>query len=232
MKAAKIRIGNTFEWDEQFIRQFRQLLPADIRLFVDGKYNYTPDSAIRMAQVLADVGVELFEEPVFDLNLDEVARVAAASPVPLAYGEHSFTIHDFRDLITRQAARILTPDATLCGGISTALEVAKLAETFGLHVDPHCGGLTAIGLAANLHTAAAIPKMDLFEFDSRADQPLRDELPAQPIFAVDRIVDGRMPVPTGPGLGIEINEKILEKYAYDVSPDYARRFWNYGVPHI
>jgi D-galactarolactone cycloisomerase len=185
-----------------------------------------------MSYILGDVGAFCFEEPVNDRNLAELARVAAASPVPLAYGEHSFTIHDFRELITRQIARILTPDATICGGISTSLEVGKLAHTFGHHVEPHCGGLTAVGMAANLHVAAAMPSIDIFEFDSREEQPLRDELPTEPIFALDRIVDGRMPVPTGPGLGIEVDEAVFEKYPYRLDKDVARSFATYATPHI
>ena len=230
--AVKIRLGNNFDSDARFVRDFRQILPDNIGMLVDGKNNYLPDSAIRMSYILAEAGAICFEEPVNDRNLDELARVAAASPVPLAYGEHSFTVHDFRELITRKIARILTPDATVCGGISTSLEVAKLAFTFGHHVEPHCGGLTAVGMAANLHVAAAMPGVDIFEFDSRQDQPLRDELPADPIFALDRIVGGQMPVPTGPGLGIEVDESVFEKYPYRLDTDVARSFATYGTPHI
>jgi L-alanine-DL-glutamate epimerase-like enolase superfamily enzyme len=232
VKAVKVRIGNTFEWDKQFVRAMRKLLPADVRLLVDGKYNYTPDSAIRMSYVLADEGVDCFEEPVIPMDLDELARVAAASVVPLAYGEHSFTIYDFRELILRDIARVLNPDASICGGITAAVDVSKLAQAFGFNVSPHCGGLSAIGMAANIHAAAAMPVMDVFEFDSRLVQPLRDELPLEPIFSLDKIIDGCMPVPTGPGLGIEVNEEIIDKYPYKVNEKNARAFYVYGTRHI
>jgi L-alanine-DL-glutamate epimerase-like enolase superfamily enzyme len=232
VKAAKVRIGNTFEWDEKFVRSFRKLLPGDIRLLVDGKYNYTPDSAIKMSYVLAEEGVDCFEEPVIPMNLDELARVAAASAIPLAYGEHTFTIFEFRDLILREIARVLNPDAGICGGITSAVDVSRLAQAFGFNVSPHCGGLTAVGLAANIHAAAAMPVMDVFEFDSRVVQPLRDELIKEPIFSIDKIVDGNMPVPTGPGLGIEINEDIFDKYPYQINEKNARAFYVYGTQHI
>jgi D-galactarolactone cycloisomerase len=228
----KIRIGHNFKDDEKFVRAFRKVVSDDIRLFVDGKYNYTPDSAIKMAAVLDEIGVSCFEEPVNDMNLNELARVARASRVPLAYGEHTFTIHGFRDLITSGAAQILNPDATVCGGITTALEAAKLGATFGLALQPHCGGLSAIGIAANLQTAAAMPSLDIIEYDSRAHQPLRDEIIKDSLFAMDRIEDGFLAVPTGPGLGIEIDESVFERYPYELDEKIAREYAFYGTPRI
>ncbi len=232
VKTVKIRIGNNFEWDERFVRQAREVFPAEIRLFVDGKYNYTADSAIRMAHVLADIGAYYFEEPLADYNLDEIARVAAASPIPIAYGEHCFTVHDFRELIVHKAAHILQPDPTLCGGISEALKIVHLAEAHGYPVIPHCAGTTVIGLAACLHFAAAIPKLDIFEYDSSIFQPLRDQLPSEPLLSVERTVDGCMRIPTGPGLGVEIDEAVFEEYPYVLDEKIARSFPVYGTPHI
>jgi D-galactarolactone cycloisomerase len=229
---AKIRTGNTLEWDCKFVRTMRDLLPSSVEIFVDGKYNYSADAAIHMSRVLGDVGALFFEEPLFDTNLREVARVAAASPVPLAYGEHSFTLNGFRELIDYKAARVLEPDATICGGITEARNVAILADTFGLDMVPHCGGLTAIGMAANLHAAAAMPELKAFEYDGRRDQPLRDELLVDPIFALERVTGGRLAVPIGPGLGIEIDEAVFERYPYQLDESIARLFPTYATAHI
>jgi len=232
VEAVKIRTGNNLAWDRQFARAMRKLLGEDIRLLVDGKFNYRTDSAISLAKTLEELGVICFEEPVADTDLGEMARLAAATSVPVSYGEHCFTIHDFRDLITHRAARILNPDACACGGIAEARNVAVLAQAFGLSVMPHCGGLTAIGMAANLHAAAAMPTFDLFEFDSRAHQPLRDEIIAEPLFSIPRVVDGCLEVPRGPGLGIEIDESVLKRYPYRLDTDIAATFPMYGTPHI
>ena len=62
--AAKVRTGRDFAWDRAMVERVRELLPDDIEMFVNGKYNYTPDSARRFARVLADIGVEIFEEPI------------------------------------------------------------------------------------------------------------------------------------------------------------------------
>jgi L-alanine-DL-glutamate epimerase-like enolase superfamily enzyme len=232
VNAVKLRVGRDLAWDEAYVREMRTRIPAEVALLVDGKYNYYPDSAIRLARVLGEIGATYFEEPVDDTSLEEVARVAAQSPVPLAYGEHSFTVNDFRDLIAHKAARVFNPDATICGGITEMMKIAHLAETHQIRVVPHCGGLTAIGMAANFHAAAAITDVGHFEYDARAEQPLRDELPGEPLFSNERIVDGCLPVPAGPGLGIEIDEQVLAKYPHQIDPQIAGSYPVYATRHI
>ncbi|MFC2029605.1 mandelate racemase/muconate lactonizing enzyme family protein, partial [Chloroflexota bacterium] len=166
----------------------------------------------------------------YDLN--EMARLTAASPVPIAYGEHCFTIHDFRQLVEYEAADILQPDATVCGGISEALRVTHFGEAMGYRVVPHCAGLTAIGWAASVHFAACMPKFTVFEYDSSPEQPLRDELATEPLFSVETVVDGQIAVPTGPGLGVEIDEAFFKEFAYDLDERVARSFPTYATPHI
>ena len=232
VKTVKIRIGNTFDWDAAFVHEARDVFPDDIALAVYGKYNYTADSAITMSQVLGEAGIEYFEEPIPDYDLDEIARVAAGSPVPIAYGEHCFTVHDFRELITHEAASVLQPDAAICGGISEAMAVAELGGKAGRRVIPHCAGMTAIGLAAGVHVAAAMKDFTVFEFDSSPHQPLRDELPTDPLLSTERVVDGAIPVPDGPGLGVDIDEEVLAGYPYVLDENIAASFPLYGQPHI
>jgi L-alanine-DL-glutamate epimerase-like enolase superfamily enzyme len=228
----KIRIGNNFDWDAAFVRAARSKFPRDVRLMIDAKYNYTTDSAIRMSRILAENDIFWFEEPIPDHNLDEMARLAAASPVPIAYGEHCFTVHDFRELVAHKAAHILQPDVAICGGIGEAMKITHFGEAMGRRVVPHCSGLTAVGLAASIHFAAAMPQFLVFEWDSSPFQPLRDELPTEPLFANQRIHEGRIAVPTGPGLGIEIDEAVLREYAHRLHPDLLSSFPIYGTPRI
>ena len=232
VKTVKLRIGHTYDWDVRFVREARDLFGDDIVLAVDGKYNYTTDSAIRIARLLGELGIAYFEEPLPDYDLGEISRLAAASPVPLAYGEHCFTVHDFREFVRHDAAQILQPDAAICGGISEALRVAEMGQAINRTVIPHCAGMTAIGLAAGVHFAAAMPGFTIFEFDSSPWQPLRDELPAEPLFAADQVADGCLPVPTGPGLGVEIREELLAEYSYELDESIARSFPRYGTPRI
>ena len=231
-RAVKVRPCRGVDEDSKFLREVRRLLGAETTLLVDGKYNYFPDSAIELSKTLGDIGAHCFEEPVADVDLREVARVAGASPVPLAYGEHAFGVRDFQRLIDEGGVRVLEPDVTVCGGIDEARRIADLVSRSGAELIPHVGGLTAIGFAANLHFAASLAERPLFEYDARAPQPLRDELAVGSPFALERITDGALPVPTGPGLGIEVDEEVFERYPYVVDDAIASTFPTYGTPHL
>jgi len=228
----KLRIGAGLHWDVNLVKEVRQIVGPDIDIIVDGKYNYTLASAIKLAHQLEEFDVLYLEEPIPQYNLDAVAMLATRTRLPLAYGEDTYTIHGFRDLITHKAASVLQPDATLTGGLREAQKVAALAETWGLPVSPHCGGLTAVGIAANVHFSATAPTFTVLEYDAASQQPLRDELLVDSLFSPDRVNNGCLTVPEGPGLGIEVNEAILEKYPYqqrgqipDIPPSYA-------TPHL
>jgi L-alanine-DL-glutamate epimerase-like enolase superfamily enzyme len=230
--AAKVRTGRDFDWDRAMVERVRELLPDGIEMFVDGKYNYTPESARRFARVLAGIGVEIFEEPIPHLDLEVVRQLGRATPVALAYGEHAFTVHDFRDLLFRGEVRHLEPDVTVCGGFTEAMKILNLAEIHGAHIVPHCGGLTAIGMAANLAFVSAYADPTYFEYDARPVQPLRDRVAAGAPFALDKVADGVLPIPNAPGLGIEVDEDVFSAYPYEIDTAIASRFPVYTTPHI
>lgn len=230
--AAKVRTGRDFAWDRAMVERVRELLPDGIEMFVDGKYNYTPHSARRFAHVLAGIGVEIFEEPIPHLDLELVRQLGRASPVALAYGEHAFTVHDFRDLLMRGEVRHLEPDVTVCGGFTEAMKILHLAETHGAHVVPHCGGLTGIGMAANLAFVSAYADPTYFEYDARPEQPLRDQVAIGAPFALDKVADGTLSIPNGPGLGIEVDERAFAAFPYEIDAAIASRFPVYTTPHI
>ena len=112
------------------------------------------------------------------------------------------------------------------------LRIAQFGDAMGHMVVPHCSGLTAVGTAASLHLAAAMPKCPVFEWDSSPFQPLRDRLPTDPLFSNERVRDGRIAVPTGPGLGVEVNEAVLREFAHKMHPDLLGSFPIYGTPRI
>jgi len=232
VKAAKLRTGRDFEWDRVMVERVRALLPDDVEMFVDGKYNYTPQSAARFAHVLADAGVRIFEEPIPHLDLDLIRELGDQSPVALAYGEHAFTVHDFRDLYQRAGVRHLEPDVTVCGGFSEGIKVMNFAEAHGAHIVPHCGGLTSIGMAANLAFVSTYADHTHFEYDARSYQPMRDLVAHGAPFALDKVADGQLPIPNGPGLGIEVDEEVFAQFPYEIDRSIASRFPVYTTPHI
>jgi L-alanine-DL-glutamate epimerase-like enolase superfamily enzyme len=152
--------------------------------------------------------------------------------VPLAYGEHAFTVHDFRDLFFRGGVSNLEPDVTVCGGFTEAMKILSFAETHGANILPHCGGLTAIGMAANLALVSTYAEHTHFEYDARDYQPLRDEVDASAPFALDKVADGVLPIPNGPGLGIEVDESVFARFPYEIDRAIASRFPVYTTPHV
>jgi L-alanine-DL-glutamate epimerase-like enolase superfamily enzyme len=219
-KGVKARIGNGYEWDIKMVEAVRRQIGNAPALMVDAYCTYSPQTAIRIAQGLKDFDVYFFEEPVPQFQLEGLARVREVSPVPIAVGERIFSLRSFKEVIEHRAADVLQPDATIAGGILECKKVFALGEAFDLRVLPHMGGLTAVGFAANLHMAASDSRCPFMEYDLNPDQPVRDGMLKDPVFALDRVKDGLLPVPDGPGLGIEVDEEFFEKFPYKGGPVY------------
>jgi D-galactarolactone cycloisomerase len=230
-KTIKLRSGKSLQWDLNLVTGVREIVGEQIDIIVDGKFNYTLPSAIKLARRFEEFDVLYFEEPMPEYNLEAIATLVASTSTPIAYGEHTYTARGFRSLLTHKAADVFQPDATLTGGLIEAHKASILADAWGLPVSPHCGGLTAVGIAANIHLSAASPSFTVLEYDATPGQPLRDELLKESIFSRDRIEDGCLQVPEGPGLGIDINEQILEQYTYR-QRGKAKDLPGYGRPHL
>ncbi len=231
VKTVKVRIGNNFKWDLDFVKGVRELLCYDINLIVDACFNYTANSAIKMAKKLSEYDILYFEEPIPQYDINGISKLVSLSHIPIAYGEHTNTIHGFKEFIERKAADVLTPDVTIAGGLLECQKIAAMAEAWNLPISTHSGVLSAVGITANLHFSASIPNFTIIEFNAAADQPLRDELLKEPILALDKIENGCLTVPNKPGLGIEIDERTFEKYRY-VYRDSFKPLPGYASPHI
>ena len=231
IKGIKVRLGNDPDRDLELIARTRQVIGDDCKLMADGYWTYTLREAIRLAQEMEPYNVNFYEEPIPQYMLGGLSELRAASPVRIAVGERVFSLAGFRDVIHHRAADVLQPDPTVCGGILACMEVAALAKAHDLAVVPHVGGLTAVGVAAGLHLAAAI-EPELLEYDPDPYQPLRDELLVDPIFGMGRVENGHMAVPTGPGLGIRIDESILEAYPYERGTLYQEVYPEHGAGRL
>ena len=231
IKGIKVRLGNDPDRDLELIARTRQVIGDDCKLMADGYWTYTLREAIRLAQNMEPYNVNFYEEPIPQYMLGGLAELRAASPVRIAVGERVFSLAGFRDVIHHRAADVLQPDPTVCGGILASMEVAALAKAHDLAVVPHVGGLTAVGVAAGLHLAAAI-EPELLEYDPDPYQPLRDDLLVDPIFGMGRVENGYMAVPTGPGLGITIDESILEAYPYERGTLYQEVYPEHGAGRL
>ncbi|MFC2030624.1 mandelate racemase/muconate lactonizing enzyme family protein [Chloroflexota bacterium] len=209
----KTRIANGVEADVRQIAGVREHVGPDIRLMADAYWTYSPSSAIKLAKQVSDYDLFWLEEAIPQYMVKGLARLTAESAVPIAVGERVYSLPGFELVIDYAAADILQPDACVCGGIMEAMEVNALAKANDLRVYPHIGGLSAVGMAANLHLAAIIGS-DMLEYDFSPHQPLRDELLHEPLFDLDHLVDGCLKVPDEPGLGIQIDESVFDKYPF------------------
>ncbi|RTL69383.1 MAG: mandelate racemase/muconate lactonizing enzyme family protein [Hyphomicrobiales bacterium] len=214
-KAIKMKIGlGSMERDIERVAAVRKAIGPDIRLMVDANHCFSVPTAIRLGRKLEELGIEWFEEPISPEDIDGYVEVSRALDMAVAGGENEFTRWGFREAIVRKAMDIVQPDVCAAGGLSECKKIATLAITHGVECVPHAWG-SAVGLAATIHFLAALPDQppSLFPFSpmlefEQEENPFRDHLALEPI----RQVEGRVKVPTGPGLGVEIDRKIIDRH--------------------
>jgi D-galactarolactone cycloisomerase len=215
-RAVKIKIGRSPASDEFRVRTVREALGDDVDLMVDTNGNYTVDIALDSMRRIEKYRISWYEEPLAPLDFRGYGELRARAPIPVATGEALYTAHDFKRMADVRGADIFQPDLSLCGGLGQARRIADIARLEHLRISPHVWG-SAVGLAAACHFVAAlgryphsdnIPCPTLVEFDV-GENPLRDEIAAVPL----RPVDGFIRLPDGPGLGIELDEAALARFA-------------------
>ena len=185
----------------------REAVGPDVDVMLDVYRMLTPASAISLAHRLAEFRPYWLEEPVPSSSLQGLAEIRARSPIPVLSGESLFGKAEFRDLFALRAADYINPDVCNCGGILELTEIAAWAEPHLVGVTPHNWNSLAIGLAATLQASACIRDLLYVEHIS-AWEERSNELLQRPL----EVVDATIAIPTGPGLGVEVNEAALARY--------------------
>ena len=197
----------------------RDEMGDDAGLLVDCNHSYNFAAARTMAAEMAKLGVIWFEEPVIPEDKDSYRRLRDTSLVPVAGGEAEYTRFGFHELIAGGCVDIAQPDLCVAGGITEWIKIQSMASAVGISVIPHVWG-SGIALAAAVQVIAATPanpftanplpilNEPVLEFDT-TENPLRSDLLVTPFG----MTDGRVGVPQGPGLGIEIDESVLSRFA-------------------
>ncbi|MFM9117082.1 MAG: mandelate racemase/muconate lactonizing enzyme family protein [Planctomycetota bacterium] len=199
------------KFDELLVRTARDAVGPGVDLLVDagGSEQFWPHGykwAKRTAEMLANYDIGWFEEALSPDDLEGFVRLREVSPVPIAGGEVLTRRQAFLPFLQRGAFDVVQPDATKCGGISEARRIAWMAQDYQIQMVSH-GWNTAVGLAADLHLAAAIPVARYVEYLTPA--PYIDQIITQP-FQLD--ADGLLTIPETPGLGIELNRDALQRF--------------------
>lgn len=221
--ALKVKIGGLHPRDDlRRVAAIRETLGDEFVIAADANQAYNVHTAMRVGRELDRLGVVWFEEPVPCTDLDGYVRLRSALGLAIAGGEVEWTRFGFRDLLARGAVDIVQPDLANAGGFTECRRIAALADAWGIHYIPHVVSSTPIALAAALHllatlrdfpdsrTPTPLNQSPLLELHQQPN-PIRDTLCREPI----RAVDGYVAVPTGPGLGIEIDEDALSRFAVD-----------------
>lgn len=216
-RALKMRIGRyPVAREAKLAAAVREVVGPDVVLMADGNGAYTMESAVRMGHVLDELKFECFEEP-----LPQSPKYAAYEelrnklPLSLAAGEAADGRASAKDLIDRRAMDIIQPDVSLCGGFAEALFIAELAALSGIRFIPHCWGADIL-IAATVQLLAILPDphwgfptdTPLLELD-QSENPWRNGL-SKDAFPLQ---DGMVAVPTGPGLGITVDEQMVKEYS-------------------
>jgi L-alanine-DL-glutamate epimerase-like enolase superfamily enzyme len=173
---------------------------------VDGGMAYSVKRAIQLVRELEPFDIYWLEEPLQADDYDGYRRLADAVRIRVAAGEADSGIDPYRALVQRGHVDVLQPDLARCGGFTVGRQIADLARASSVEVVPHCFS-TGILVAASLHFTAAIEGSTFSEF-SVAGSPLVSDLLTEP-FSLD--ADGRLAVPTRPGLGVSLNDDLLDR---------------------
>lgn len=169
---------------------------------------FEPVRALQMAHAVAEYNPYFFEEALRPENIDAMSTFKKQCPIPVATGECLYTKFEFRDLLVREAADIIQPDVCLMGGLMEMKKVAAIAEANYVVVAPH-NPMGPVATAVNVHFAASTPNFVVLEYNPDDSGPRR-EIVKEPL----QVRNGYIELPTKPGLGIELNEEVFEKYPY------------------
>lgn len=200
-------LGDDAELDYQIVKAVREALGDDFELQIDLATKWrTYGYASAMFKRLEKFHLNWIEEPVLSDDMDGYARLGALSSAKIAGGESLTTRYEFRDFLSRSKVDIIQPDITRCGGISEMRKIYDLAALNGTKLVPH-GFSTGILLAATVQFLASAEAGDLIEY-SQSNSPLYRDLVKNKI----PFENGFVTVPDTVGLGVVLDEDLLDKY--------------------
>jgi L-alanine-DL-glutamate epimerase-like enolase superfamily enzyme len=199
----KIKVANPVKDACGRIARLRKRAGDDIELCVDANWAYTLEEAVEVGRALTDNGYFWFEEPLRpedEAGYEELHRRCAT---PLAAGESNYTLDQAMRLVANRTLSYLQPDVARSGGISETRRMAEFAAAHDVQYAPHIGMSGIVCETASVHLAAAMPNIRAMECETDSS-PFKTAITGAAPGA-DRQKKGMLPVPTAPGLGIEVD---------------------------
>ena len=198
--------GQDAELDVELVAAAREGMGDDGHLMVDiGMGWRDADDAIERARRMEESRPYWIEEPFFPDEYDSYRRLSEAVETPIAAGEEETTIWDFERLIDHGGVQVVQPDVTRAGGLRECVRIAAMAHQRGRRVVTHSWS-TGIIKAASLHVLAVIEQAEYFEY--AVQTTVLNQRLVQERFPV---VDGMVAVPDVPGLGVTLDEDVIEE---------------------
>jgi galactonate dehydratase len=177
---------------------------VDIAVDIHTKF-FEPHRAVTLAKAIEPYQPFWLEESIRPENYDAMKKINEKITIPLASGESNYGIHEFKQLIERQALDIVQPDICCCGGVLTLKKIAAMAEAQYITVAPH-NPMSPLATAVNVHFAASTPNFLILEYRAPDSGAARNVL-QEPLMVKK---DGYVDIPNKPGWGVELNEEAFK----------------------
>lgn len=207
----KVKLGRPVDDAIARARQVRRLVGDEVELFVDANWAFDVHEALQVGRALTDLNYALFEEPIRPDDRAGYAILARHLPIRLAAGESDYVASEAIGMLIDRSIGLVQPDVARAGGITETWRIAELAAATHTGYAPHVGWSGALCAAASLHLAAAAEAFRTFECMVCVN-PLRDRLLVRPVAEANLLEYGMLPVPTGPGLGVEVDRQVLAEF--------------------
>ncbi|KAL4884877.1 enolase C-terminal domain-like protein [Aspergillus karnatakaensis] len=184
--------------------------------------------AKQLARALEPYKPLFIEEPLLCEHPEAIKQLSEQTTIPIAFGERLYTRWDIKRFLEDSSVDILQPDIAHAGGISETKKIANMAEAYDVAIAPHCP-LGPVAFAASLHVALSTANFAILEMSlgmhyntEAGDIDLLTYLKDQSVFNIE---DGYVKAPTGPGLGIEIDEELVRRIAVETTPWQCKEFF-------
>jgi len=197
--AVKLRLGReaTPDLEVRRVQAVREAVGPDVRIMVDINETWSPLQARRGGRALQEAGIAWLEDPVHHLDFVSLADLRRQLEIPIAAGEHLYHLDAFRTLLEARAVDVVILDLARVGGVTPWRKIAALAQA---HRVPVCGHVVP---EIQVHLLASIPHGHQVEYVPRSEGLLT---------AMPKVENGELVAPSGPGLGVALDEAAVRRY--------------------
>ena len=192
---------------EKLIPLLRKTYGDNMALYADSNGYFDVEGAIKAGRLLEEYKYKYFEEPVMFDHFEDIKEVADALTIPVANGEQDQSFVNFRWLIANDGIDIVQPDTYYFGGFIRSMKVARMADAFGKTIIPHMSG-GGLGFLYDIQFVSVVPNAGEHHEFKGLTTHVPFECPTSPL----KVEDGRIKVPTGPGLGVNIDPEFIKKH--------------------